>query len=426
MGLFLLILVNLIFPFAALGVVCGFLFSSRRRVLSHLWAELRERFGLEKEGELPQGAVWVHCASVGEVASMKGVISALKDFYQRDILVTTSTQAGKETALKNPQVTKAVLAPLDFYPSVRRFIRLAKPYRLFIVEREIWPNMLEAAHQAQLPTGLINGRISKKSTRAYLLIKPLFERILAPLRFATLQTEEDKSRYRQLGMKEEQLVVCGNVKYDTLNEHPAKLEEVRRILTTVGWVGKPIFVLGSTHQSEETLLLRCAPAILKTGTKIIFAPRHLERKAEFTTALKQSGLHYGLISEQDFDKNTDILCADVMGILSSLYAFAALTFVGGSIAPRGAHNLLEPAILSKTVLFGPHFYNTPLTAHALLEKGGGVLVTEENFKEKVLQLLTDPSQLENMSTKARATALSFKGATNKIMEVIKHDERKTA
>lgn len=426
MGLLLLILTNCIFPLAALAVVCGFLFSSRRRVLTHLWAELRERFGLEKEGELPQGAVWLHCASVGEVSSMKEVINQLKDFYKRDILITTSTQAGKETALKNPQVTKAVLAPLDFYPSVRRFIRLAKPYRLFLVEREIWPNMLEAAHRTQVPVGLINGRISQKSARAYALIKPLFKRVLTPLRFATLQTEEDKARYHRLGLPEEKLFVCGNVKYDTLNDKPAKLEEVRRILTTLGWLGKPIFVLGSTHPQEETLLLRCAPAILKTGAKIIFAPRHLERKAEFTAALKQSGLRYGFISEQNFEKNTDIVCADVMGILSSLYAFAALTFVGGSIAPRGTHNLLEPAILSKTVLFGPHFYNTPLTAHALLEKGGGVLVTEENFKEKVLQLLNDPSQLENMSAKARATALSFKGATNKIMEVIKNDERKTA
>jgi len=425
MGLLFLILINFVFPLAALGVVCGFLFSSRRHVLTHLWAELRERFGLEKEGELPQGAVWLHCASVGEVASMKEVISQLKTFYKRDILVTTSTQAGKETALKNPQITKAVLAPLDFYPSVRRFIRLAHPHRLFIVEREIWPNMLDAAHNARVPAGLINGRISQKSTRAYLLIKPLFKRVLTPLHFAALQTEEDKTRYQRLGMTDEQTFVCGNVKYDTLSDQPAKLEEVRRILTALGWMGKPIFVLGSTHPQEETLLLRCAPAILKTGTKIIFAPRHLERRAEFTAALRQSGLRYALISENNFDKNMDILCADTMGILSSLYAFATLTFVGGSIAPRGAHNLLEPAILSKTVLFGPHFYNTPLTAHALLEKGGGVLVTEETFKEKVLQLLADPSQLENMSAKARATALGFKGATNKIMEVIKNDERKT-
>ena len=421
MGLFLLILTNSIFPIAAVGVVLGFLFSSRRRLLGHLWAELRERFGLEKEGSLPQGAVWLHGASVGEVSSMKGLISRLKEYYKAPILITNSTQARKETALKNPDVTAAVLAPLDFYPATRRFIRLTNPKCLFLVEREIWPNLLEAAHQAHVPTALINGRISKKSARAYTCVKPLFKRVLAPIKFAALQTQEDGTRYAQLGVLKEKIFICGNVKYDTLSDNPTRLSEVRAILTKLGWNGKPIFVLGSTHPSEETLLLRAAPDILKTGAKIIFAPRHLERKVEFTTALKQSGLKFAFISQSEFEKDTDILCVDAMGMLSSLYACAALTFVGGSIAPRGAHNLLEPAILSKTVLFGPHFYNTPETAHALLEQGGGVLVTEHNFKEKVIQLLASPAQLENMSAKARATALSFKGATDKIMEVIKHD-----
>ena len=162
----------------------------------------------------------------------------------------------------------------------------------------------------------------------------------------------------------------------------------------------------------------------KKGIKIIFAPRHLERKPEIEMTLRQSGLRYAFVSQQNFNKETDILCADVMGLLQSLYACATLAFVGGSVERRGAHNLLEPAILSKTVLFGKYFYNAPLTAQALLENGGGVLVDESNFKETVLRLLADPAQLENMSDKARKAALSFKGATDKIMEVVKNYERK--
>ena len=166
MGLVLLILTNLVFPLAALGVVLGFLLSPRRKLISHLTAELRERFGLEEPGTLPANAIWLHCASVGEVNSVKGVISRFKEFYNKPILVTTSTQAGKEAARKNPDITAAVLAPLDFYPSCARFMRIAQPYRLFVVEREIWPNMLEAARQHRVPYALINGRISQKSARA--------------------------------------------------------------------------------------------------------------------------------------------------------------------------------------------------------------------------------------------------------------------
>ncbi|MBE6421327.1 MAG: hypothetical protein E7027_04255 [Elusimicrobium sp.] len=424
MGHIILILTNLVFPLAALGVVISFLLSPRRDLLKHLTQELRERFGLEAEGSVIQDAVWLHCASVGEVMSMKEVISRLKDFYGKEILVTTSTQAGKETALKNPQIKQALLVPLDFYPSCKRFIRLAKPYRLFVVEREIWPNMLYAAEKAGVPTALINGRISAKSATAYKLIKPLFSLTLGGLRFAALQDNDAAARYAGLGIKKENIFVCGNVKYDTLNDQPAKIKEVEKIFTALGWNKNKILVMGSTHPQEETMLLRAAPELIKKGVKIVFAPRHLERMPEITDALRQSGLKYALVSENKFNKKIDVLCVDVMGLLSSVYAKATLTFVGGSVAPRGAHNLLEPAILSKTVLFGKYFYNAPLTAEALLECGGGVLVNENNFKETVLRLLADSAHLENMSGKARTAALGFKGATNKIMEVVKAYEQK--
>ena len=283
--------------------------------------------------------------------------------------VSTTTQAGKETALKNPHITKALLAPLDFYPSCRRFLQQAKPYRLFVVEREIWPNMLQAAHQEGVPAALINGRISDRSTRAYAWVRPLFKQVLGTLSFAALQTKEAAARYRYLGVKKEKLFVCGNVKYDTLNDQPAKTAEVHKMLTELGWNANPILVCGSTHPLEETMLLRAAAEFAKRSIKIIFAPRHLERKPEIEIALRQSGLHYAFVSQQNFDKDTDILCADVMGLLQSLYSCATLTFVGGSVEKRGAHNLLEPAILSKTVLFGRYFYNAPVTAQALLESG---------------------------------------------------------
>lgn len=425
MGLFLLFLSNLVFPLAGLGVLLGFLLSARRGVLTHLKQELRERFGLEKEGSIVQNAIWIHCASVGEVMSMREVISRLKDFYKRDVILTTTTQAGKETALANPQLAQVLLVPLDFYPSCRRFVRLAKPYRLFLVEREIWPNLLEAAHQAGVPAALINGRISKKSTRAYWFIKPLLKRALGHLTFAALQTPDAAKRYMQLGLDEKRIFVCGNVKYDTLSDAPAHVQETDKLLTALGWNGKPLLVLGSTHPQEETMLLRAAPDLIKQGVKIIFAPRHLERCPEIRRTLRQSNLHHAFMSDKNFKKNTDILCADRMGWLSSLYARASLTFVGGSVAPRGGHNLLEPAILSKTVLFGKHFQNAPYEAQTLLENGGGTLVDEHNFKSAVLRLLAEPAQLENMSGKARQTAESFKGATNKIMEVVQNYERKT-
>ncbi len=424
MGKFLLLITNLAFPFAALGVFFGFLFSSRRRLLTHLTRELRERFARESSAELPQNALWIHCASVGEVNSVKGLLKRLKDFYKKPVLITTSTAAGRETAAKNPDVDKAVLAPLDFYPLTRAFIRRARPYRLFVVEREIWPNMLAAAQNAGLPYALVNARISRKSTRAYRYVRPLLELILSKTAFAALQSIDDSRRYHLLGLPPQNASVCGNVKYDTLSDSPARVPEARALIKKLGWDKNDILVCGSTHPLEEEILLAAAPELIKKGVKIIFAPRHLERGEEIKRNLHESGLKYGLMSQNS--ASCDILCADQMGFLQSLYACAALTFVGGSIAPRGAHNLLEPAVLGKTVLFGRSFHNTPDTAHALLSRGGGVLVDETNFKHTVLRLLADKTQLLDMNEKARKTALGFKGATDKIMKVVENYERQSA
>ena len=426
MGKFLLLLTNLVFPFAAIWVLLGFVFSPRRRVLKTLKQELKERFALERAQDFPQGALWVHCASVGEVKSITGLLKELKALYGKEILLTTSTAAGKAQAQKNPDIAKVVLVPLDFYPCSARFVRRAKPYRLFVVEREIWPNMLAAAEKAGVPVFLINARISHKSARAYRWVKPLFSCLFEHVVLGAVQDKHALRRYAALGLPRVRLVICGNVKYDTLNDQPAKISEAQQLIEKLGWQGKPILVCGSTHPLEEELILAALPAWAKQGIKVIFAPRHLERRAEIKAALQKQPLPYGILSEGGFPAGCAILCADTMGMLQSLYACATLTFVGGSIAPRGAHNLLEPAILKKTVLFGRHFYNTSDTAKALLYSGGGVLVDETDLEETVLRLIKDPAALENMSDKARQTALTFKGATQKIMEAVKNYERKSA
>lgn len=424
MGKFLLLLTNLVFPFAALWVLLGFVFSPRRRVLKTLKQELKERFALEDGKDLPQGALWIHCASVGEVKSIGGLVKHLKTLYQRPILLTVSTAAGKAEAQKNADITQAVLAPLDFYPFVRRFITRSNPHRLFVIEREIWPNMLYGTQQAGVPVMLVNSRISDKSARAYRWIKPLFKLLFKPIALGAMQDEHAALRYGALGMPQERIRVCGNIKYDTLKETPTQLPQVQSLIEQLGWQGAPILVCGSTHPIEEATILAALPAWAKQGIKVIFAPRHLERKEEIHAALRKQPLAFGFLSEQSFPNSCSVVCADTMGILQSLYACATLTFVGGSIAPRGAHNLLEPAILGKTVLFGHHFYNTPDVAQALLACGGGVLVDENNLQETVLRLIKNPAALENMATKAKAAALDFKGATQKIVEAIKNYERK--
>ncbi|WP_424244804.1 3-deoxy-D-manno-octulosonic-acid transferase [Elusimicrobium posterum] len=423
MGYILIIILNCLFPLAALIVLLMFFLSPRRGLLKKLREELRERFVMYPYTEVLDGSIWIHCASVGEVNSMQSLIVFLKDFYNRPILVTTSTWAGRTAAFKNPYVDNALLIPFDFYLLTRKFVKILKPHRLMIVEGEIWPNNILACIRHNVPVYIINGRMSAKSAKKYKFIKPMISLLLKNVSFAALQSEEIRQRYIGLGLREEISYAPGNVKYDTLKKNPAKVTEVKNLIKKLGWENKKILVCGSTHIEEEEMIMQAAAKLAENNIRTVIAPRHLERKNAIIESLKNSGAKFALLSHPNGDNDPDILFADAMGWLSSFYSFCNIAFVGGTISKKGGHNLLEPAIAAKPVIFGPYVYNTPDTAKALLENGGGVQTDKKEFVDVIINLSKDEQRLGSMSAAAEKTALSFQGATAKIMELIKEYER---
>ncbi|MGB2579018.1 3-deoxy-D-manno-octulosonic-acid transferase [Elusimicrobium simillimum] len=423
MGHFLLFILNCLSPFGALLVLVYFFISPRRGLLKKLREELRERFVLYPYTELLQNPIWIHCASVGEVNSMQGLIPQLKDLYNKPILITTNTWAGRTAAYKNPHVDNALLIPFDFYPLTRKFVRLVKPHRMMIVEGELWPNNIMACVNNGVPVYVINGRMSARSAKKYKYVYSLFSMLLKNVSFAALQSEEIKERYIGLGLRPEIAFAPGNVKYDSLKTNPPRTREVKELFTKFGWDGKTILVCGSTHIEEEALIMSAAPALYKENIRIVIAPRHLERKSAITESLTKNSIEFNLLSHDTGVRDPEIILADAMGWLTSFYAGADIAFVGGTIAKKGGHNLLEPAILAKPVVFGPYVYNTPDTAAALLENKGGESVSKENFAEVIIRLSKNKDVLASMSAAAAVTARSFQGATVKIMELITNHER---
>jgi 3-deoxy-D-manno-octulosonic-acid transferase len=423
MGYFLLILLNILSPLGALAVLVFFFLSPRRGVLKKLREELRERFVLYPYTELFATPVWIHCASVGEVNSMQSIIPQLKDLYNKPVLITTNTWAGRAAALKNPDVDNVYLIPFDFYPLTRKFVKLVKPVRMFIVEGELWPNNIMACVNNKIPVCIINGRVSAKSAKRYKLLSPLFSLMLKNISFAALQSEEIKQRYISLGLPAAAAHAPGNIKYDSLRANPPRTEEVKDFFNKINWQNKKILICGSTHVEEENLIFKNAEKFYKENIRVVIAPRHLERKTAIIDALKKSGLAYNTLSHDNGVKDPAVLVADAMGWLTSFYAAGDLAFVGGTIAKKGGHNLLEPAILSKPVLFGPHVYNTPDTADALLKNNAAAAVDKDNFSDVIIRISKDKNALPQMAGAALRTARSFQGATAKTMELIKNYER---
>ena len=415
MGILILILINIVCPFVALIIVLCFLISSRRGVLKTLLSELKERFVIKKQA-FKGPCVWIHAASVGEIKSVAGIAANLKARYNLPILVTTLTKAGQRAAQKIDTFDCALLAPIDFYFAVKRFLKFYKPKMLLIVEADMWPNMIYASTKAGIKVGIINGRLSERSAKRYKILKPLINLIIPKISFICAQSEEIKKRYISLGASKNKVFACGNIKYDALTENPNRLDEAKEIINKLSWQDSKIVVCGSTHELEEKIIFSAAKT--NKDIKFIIAPRHLERAKQIREALKKTNFKFAFLSDAKFNKDTQILIADTMGLLGALYKVGTLAFVGGSIVKRGGHNFLEAAILKKPVFFGKYYYNAPEVASKLLKSGGGVLVNKTNFNKELKKYLSDEVLLNKSAQAALDSALSFKGATEKSLEVI--------
>lgn len=419
MGAITLLVLNVLFVPAAAGFLLFFLVSPRRSLLKTLFSELPERCALATPKTKP-GPLWLHAASVGETRSLALLARELRAKHHGvPLLITCNTAAGrKATAALAPDA--AVLAPLDFYPFTRAFVKKYRPRALFIAERDLWPNMITAAHAAGVPVCIINGRLSTRSAKRYALACGFMGYLFGKVSAACAQTEQDAANYRTLGMNAAKLTVTGNIKYDLLEKQPAKAAVVREKLSALGWQNAPLLVMGSTHPAEEQLLARDFQRLkqARPDLKMALAPRHLERVPQIADMLKASGIKTTLYSAQEQKPDADCLVVDVMGLLTSFYAFSTLCFIGGTIAEKGGHNMLEAAILGKPLLTGPHYYNTPEVAEKLLQNGAAFQVTEQNFAETAIKLLSDSQAAANSGKAALETALSFTGATARTLPVI--------
>ncbi|MEK7857901.1 MAG: glycosyltransferase N-terminal domain-containing protein [Elusimicrobiota bacterium] len=416
-----LVLGNLMAPLAALGVVLAFLLSPRRRVLRGLPAELSERFG-----SLPDEArralagrpvLWVHAASAGEVLAVDGLIRTLKAGAAAPaVLLSCTTMAGREAAKRLGAADAAVIAPLDCWPAVTRFLEAAKPYSLILVETELWPNMIAAASRRGLKIGLVNGRLSERSFSRYLLARPLLAPFLRKVCRLAVQGEADGERFRALGAPEGSVLVVGNMKYDRVKV-PDTAAAAQR-LRALGWDGAPVFVAGSTHPGEEEAVLGAflSAQARHPALKLVIAPRHAERAADTAASLKERGVTFTSWSASDGAPAGDCLLIDRLGPLASFYPSATVSFVGGTLVPVGGHNVLEPALAGSPVLFGPHTAHTRQAAELLASAGCGHVVSDQaELAARLDDALSFPERTRAQGEQARRLARGLQGATERTL-----------
>jgi 3-deoxy-D-manno-octulosonic-acid transferase len=362
-------------------------------------------------------SIWVHAVSVGELLQIKPLLKALREQHPGlDIVITYTTKTAAEIAAREFGDYYHCYSPIDLSWVVAKFFRVIDPALVVLIELELWPNWLMHARRKGVPVLLANGRISEKSFRNYRRFKWLLGPAYAGICTWAMQDETYAERARELAQS--QVVVAGNLKYDSLKSEPDERAAVFRQLFNFG--DAPVLVCGSTHPGEHEILVDMLPRL---SCRCVIVPRHPERYAAVRELLDRAGLKWANRSELTPDNPTPadaVILLDTMGELAAVYAVADVVFIGGSLIPHGGQNMAEPVAMGKATLFGPHTHNFKATVRELKECGGAIEVADAGDLEAQLKaLLQDAARRDSIGKAGQARLIASKGALARYMELIK-------
>lgn len=373
-------------------------------------------------------SIWIHAVSVGEVLTARALLPQLRERYPAlRIFLSTTTMTGQQVARSNLQyVDEVFYFPFDLTPIVRRTLRLVRPRLFIMMETEIWPNLLRACRRAGVRTALVNGRISSRSYPRYRLGRPFFRRVLAEVDRFCMQSEESARRITEIGADRTRVSVTGSLKFDSLDALGGAAGERgrNRVLRYFRIApGRPVVVAASTLKGEEEPVLEAFQRVRATfgNALLIIAPRKPERFDEVDRLARRAGWRVARRTELpvDAEPRVDIVILDTIGELAQLYQVATVVFVGGSLVDAGGHNIIEPAVFGKPIVFGPHMHNFADIARTFLDNRGAVQVgSDAELESCIFDLLSDPVRRASLGAAARALVEANRGARTRTLAVI--------
>ena len=409
----------------------------------------------ERLGSLPEAwqadtrpTIWIHAVSVGETIAAHSLVKALREkFPAHRLIFSTTTATGQ--AVARSRISEAdgfCYYPFDWKFSVRRSLQTIRPVAVILMESELWPNFLHECKSRNIPVIVANGRVSDRSFRRSMKFAFWFRRITANVTRFLMQSEADARRITALGAEADKVLVSGNIKYDIGTEKIVADADTLRLVAAFALTSAPLIVAGSTSDGEEEIILAAYAELKKMSglenTRLLLAPRHPERFETVAKLLDSSHLKFTRRSVLALQveaistikiapvmnaqpQKSEVILLDSIGELASLYRFAAVVFVGGSLVPKGGHNILEPARDARPVIVGPHMENFREITEEFKRRNAVLQLQGANDKEltvalrdAMIALLTNPERAEILGENARAAVAANRGATAKTVEVI--------
>lgn len=381
----------------------------------------------ERYGILPApaktGGILLHCVSVGEVVAAEALVKTIRKRHpDTHFTITTTTPTGCERVkqLFGDEVNHFYL-PLDFQAGMHQLFERVRPEKVLITEVELWPNLIHLAWKRNIPVFIVNARMTDSSCRAYGKFRSLFTAMLHKITGICAQGERDYNNYLKLGASETQLVLTNNIKFDqNLSENEA--QQAANWRHELGLQNQKILIGGSTHDPEEQLLLESYQVLVKTcpNLLLVLVPRHPQRFTKVENLIRKQQLRYIKLSTQNtIQPNTQVILADKMGILKSLYGIADIAFVGGSIARRGGHNALEPALHGIPIIMGEHIFNNPGICHELEKVGALQFVSGKDSIISVVEAaVLSPNDARKRGAAGQQVILANSGAIGKTLYLL--------
>jgi 3-deoxy-D-manno-octulosonic-acid transferase len=372
---------------------------------------LPSRLQLPKER---QPVIWIHAVSVGEVLAVAGLVEELhRRLPEHRIFISTTTDTGQALARKRFGEANVFYFPMDFAFAIRPYLRTLRPQLVVIAETEFWPNFLRLVHASGARIAVVNARISDRSWPNYRRFRGLLRKVLVNVDLFLAQSPEDAERLRAIGAAPERVHVAGNLKFDIpAPAAPAIVEDFRNSINASG--AGPVLVCGSTVEGEEPLLLKAFENLLVQHPQalMILAPRHPERFADVVALLERMSIGFCRRSAWNGEPLTGgVFLLDTIGELAALYALADVAFVGGSLVPRGGHNIIEPAQHGVAIVVGNHTENFRDIVSLFESRNAVRIVGPAKLPLVLLELLANDVERIALGERAAETLLSQVGAT---------------
>ncbi len=382
-------------------------------------SRIGERFSLGK-GLSPEIDVWIHAVSLGEVVAATPLVDALLAKKLR-ILVTTMTPTGSERVLARfgTQVSHQYI-PYDLPWAVRRFLKTIKARIGIIFETELWPNIIYWAKQMKMPLIIVNARISDSAFRHYYPARFLFNPILKQVTCILAQSDDDAKRFIALGALEENVSVCGNIKFDLQTQVPGSQNYMQ---LKQGWgEQRTVLIAASTHDDEERQILARLTTLKERipDLLLLIAPRHPERFQAIYQMGKELGFKTVLRSQPEMiDNNTEVVVVDSLGELLGFYQLSDFAFVGGSLVPVGGHNVLEPIAMRVPVFTGPYMHNSKSICRDLCAAGAMQMTSDvDALVTALITMHHNKGQRERQIENANTVLVANQGSVARCLQKI--------